>query len=61
MRSRAPTFDKLYVSDMKTIHDTDGGLFAKEAKTTKNADMKAFASETVGIVKRHIAALKAMK
>jgi len=54
-------FDRLYLSDMKTIHHTDGGLFAEEAKTTQNADMKAFATETVGIVKRHIAALKAMK
>ena len=51
-------FDALYFKDMKTIHDTDGGLFAKEAKTTSNPDMKAFATETVGIVKRHIAALK---
>jgi putative membrane protein len=54
-------FDKLYLSDMKAIHHTDGGLFAHEADTTKNPDMKAFATETVGIVKRHIAALKAMQ
>jgi putative membrane protein len=53
-------FDTLYLADMKTIHHTDGGLFAQEAKTTQNPDMKAFATETVGIVKRHIAALKAM-
>ncbi len=54
-------FEALYLKDMKAIHHTDGGLFAKESETTKNADMKAFASETVGIVKRHIAALQAMK
>jgi putative membrane protein len=42
---------------MKTIHALDGAAFAREAKTGKNADLKAFAAETELIVKRHIGAL----
>jgi putative membrane protein len=39
---------------MKRIHAIDGAAFAKEAKTAQNADLKAFAAETAGIVKMHI-------
>jgi putative membrane protein len=50
-------FDNAYIAEMKTIHALDGAAFAKEAKTGQNADLKAFAAETVLIVKRHIGAL----
>ena len=53
-------FDQLYLADMKAIHHTDGGLFAKEAKTTKDPDLAAFAADTTKIVQRHIEALKTM-
>ncbi len=53
-------FDQLYIADMKTVHHTDGGLFAKEAKTTKDPDLQAFASDTTKIVQRHIETLKNM-
>ncbi|WP_458070182.1 DUF4142 domain-containing protein [Rhodanobacter sp. BL-MT-08] len=50
-------FDDAYIAEMKTIHALDGAAFAQEAKTGQNADLKAFAAETVLIVKRHIGAL----
>jgi len=50
-------FDDAYIGEMKTIHALDGAAFAQEAKTGQNADLKAFAAETVLIVKRHIGAL----
>lgn len=50
-------FDDAYIAEMKTIHALDGAAFAKEAQTGQNADLKAFAAETVLIVKRHIGAL----
>jgi putative membrane protein len=53
-------FDVLYIKDMKTVHHTDGGLFAKEATSTKDPDLASFAADTTKIVQRHIAALKAM-
>jgi len=47
-------FDTAYAAQMKRIHAIDGAAFAKEAKTAQNADLKAFAAETAGIVKMHI-------
>ena len=54
-------FDDAYIAEMKTIHALDGAAFAQEAKTGQNADLKAFAAETVLIVKRHIGALHAIE
>jgi putative membrane protein len=50
-------FDTAYVQEMEKIHALDGAAFAQEAKTGQNADLKAFAAETVRIVERHIGAL----
>jgi putative membrane protein len=52
----AGDFDKAYIDDMKSIHDKDEKLFAKEA-VEGGGDFKAFAHETDAIVKRHIGAL----
>ena len=49
-----PAFDKAYVSEMKSIHHKDEGIFAKEAKNAASPDWKAFAAKTDGIVKGHI-------
>ncbi len=49
-------FDKAYIADMKSIHDKDEKLFAKEAMDG-SASFKPFAHETDLIVKRHIGAL----
>ena len=51
-------FDSAYLADMASIHDKDEKLFAQEAMDG-SAEWKPFAAKTDGIVKRHIAALKA--
>jgi putative membrane protein len=50
-------FDSAYLQEMKKIHALDGAAFDQESKTGQNADLKAFAAETVRIVERHIGAL----
>ena len=52
-----PAFDAGYMKIMGEIHQKDGGLFAIEAKSGGDADLKAFAAETVKIVNRHIGAI----
>ncbi len=53
------SFDKAYIAAMKDIHAKDGAAFAKEAVGGKNADLKAFATETHRIVVRHIGEVSA--
>ena len=52
-------FDNAYIAAMDTVHAADGAAFNKEAMLAKDPDLKAFASETALIVKRHIGALHA--
>ena len=49
-------FDAAYIEDMKSIHDKDEKLFAKEA-VEGTGEFKVFARQTDAIVKRHIGAL----
>ncbi len=53
-------FDEAYISEMDSIHDTDVAAFAEEAKSGQNRALRAFAAETVLIVRRHIGALNAV-
>ena len=53
-------FDDTFIEEMKTIHAADGAAFAIEAKAGRNPMLRAFASETVLIVKRHIGELDAL-
>ena len=45
---------------MEAIHDKDGAAFAKEAAEGRNPGLRAFAAETLRIVKRHIGGLRAL-
>ena len=49
----AAQFDTYYAADMKQIHNTDGGLFAKEAEEG-SAPYKTFAHGTAMLVKAHL-------
>ena len=55
-----PAFDNAFITDMDAIHKLDGAAFAEEAKSGHNPALRAFASETVLIVKRHLGALHAL-
>ena len=53
-------FDNLYLQEMDAIHQADGAAFAKEAEQGENPALKAFAAETVLIVKRHLGSIQAL-
>ncbi len=53
-------FDAAYIKEMEAIHAVDVLAFADEAKSGQNPDLRAFAAETVRIVRRHIGSLHAV-
>jgi putative membrane protein len=55
----ADQFDAFYVEDMKQIHNTDEGLFLKEADEG-SAAYKDFAHRTAVLVKAHLGWLNTM-
>ncbi len=48
-------FDKAYADAMVKDHKEDIALFEKEAKSGKDADLKAFAAKTLPTLKSHLA------
>ena len=53
-------FDNAFITEMNSIHAADGAAFAAEAKLGQNPALRAFAAETVLIVKRHLGSLHAL-
>ena len=47
-------FDKAYISHMVADHRMDIAEFEKEAKNGKDAEVKAFASETLPTLREHL-------
>ena len=58
--SSGKEFDDAYIKEMDVIHAIDVQAFAEQAKNGQNPALKAFAAETVIIVRRHIGALQAV-
>ena len=52
-------FDKSYVDMMVKDHEKDLAAFQAEAKDGSDADVKAFASKTSEVIKKHLAMVKA--
>jgi putative membrane protein len=52
-------FDKEYVDAMVKDHEEDLTAFQAEAKNGSDADVKAFASKTSEMIKKHLAMVKA--
>jgi len=50
-------FDAAYLREMSAVHALDREAFSNEAETGQDADLKAFAAETVPIVERQAVAL----
>jgi putative membrane protein len=60
LKSQSPAdFDAFYISDMKQIHNTDEGLFAKEADNGSDP-YKRFAHETAVLVNAHLGWLSSL-
>lgn len=53
-------FDKAYVKAMVDDHDKDVKEFEKESKDGKDADVKAFATATLPVLKMHQTMIKAI-
>jgi putative membrane protein len=51
-------FDKAYVDAMVAAHKKDDALFAKEASSGEDADIKAFAGKTDETVKMHLSMIQ---
>ena len=53
-------FDKLYVHMMMPGHRSAAGLFQQYAIAGKDPDIKAFAQQTLPVIKSHLAEIKAI-
>ena len=54
-------FDKAYVDDMVTDHKKDISKFEDASKNCKDADLKAFATNTLPTLQKHLNAINAIK
>ena len=52
-------FDKEYINAMVKDHEEDLAAFQAEAKNGSDADVKAFASKTSAVIKKHLDMAKA--
>jgi putative membrane protein len=59
MKWNDATFDKEYINAMVKDHEEDLAAFQGEAKNGSDADVKAFASKTSAMIKRHLDMAKA--
>jgi putative membrane protein len=59
MKLNDATFDKEYINAMVKDHEEDLAAFQAEAKNGSDADVKAFASKTSAMIKKHLDMAKA--
>jgi putative membrane protein len=59
MKLNDATFDKEYINAMVKDHEEDLAAFQGEAKNGSDADVKAFASKTSAVIKKHLDMAKA--
>jgi len=54
-------FDKAYVNSMVTDHENDLKEFQKQAQSSSDPDVKAFAAKVVPVVQKHLDAIRAIE
>jgi putative membrane protein len=54
-------FDRAYVDDQVRDHEKTIALFEREAKSGKDAELKAFAEKTLPTLKEHLTAVRDLK
>jgi putative membrane protein len=54
-------FDRAYVDDQIRDHEKTIALFAREAKSGKDAELKAFAEKTLPTLKEHLSMVRDLK
>ncbi|QJD96471.1 DUF4142 domain-containing protein [Mucilaginibacter robiniae] len=60
-QKKGADFDKAYVSDMVDDHKKDVDLFEKASKDSKDADLKAFATKTLPVLKMHLQTIEGIQ
>lgn len=58
LKYRGASFDKAYVENQVKAHEATIELFEEEAKDGKDAELKAFANETLPTLKTHLEAAR---
>jgi putative membrane protein len=53
-------FEQAYIAEMVKDHKKDAAAFEEASKTVKNADVKAFATEMLPVIKTHLEKIKAI-
>jgi len=54
-------FDREYVEEMVDDHEEDVAAFEKQAQSATDPDVKAFATKTLPVLKKHLDAIKAIQ
>jgi len=54
-------FDKAYVDDMVSDHETDLKDFEKQAENSSDPDVKAYAAKGAQMIKKHLEAIKGIQ
>ena len=54
-------FDRAYVDDQIRDHEKTIALFEREAKSGKDAELKAFAEKTLPTLKEHLSMVRDLK
>ena len=60
-KSEGAAFDRAYVEDQIRDHEKAIALFEREAKTGKDAELKAFAEKTLPALKEHLTMVQDLK
>jgi putative membrane protein len=58
---KGPDFDKAYVDEMVSDHESDVKAFQKQAANSSDPEMKDFAAKVTPIVQKHLEAIKAIQ
>jgi putative membrane protein len=59
-QSKGDKFDRAYVQMMVKDHEKDVAMFQKAAQSLPDSDVKAFAAQTLPILKEHLAMIKSI-
>jgi putative membrane protein len=54
-------FDKAYVDEMVSDHESDVKAFQKQGESGSDPELKAFAAKTATVVQKHLEAIKAIQ
>lgn len=60
-KESAADFDRAYVKEMVSDHESDLKAFQKQAENSTDPDVKAFAAKTASVIQKHLDAIKTIE